>query len=236
MVDARSNVAGEQLAPVLGARSKARFLGVDVTRGVALLLMIAANTWDPLGADGRPTVAGMTVIGRSATLFVMVAGISLAFITGGRNPVRERARRAARANIAVRALLIGLIGLALGYAASISIILPYYGMFFLLAIPLAGLGPRTLAGITAGLVVISPLILLASFHLGWSQDFDQLTLGSPFTNLAGFLNQLLITGDFPAVTNLAYICAGLAIGRLDLSSTRVAARLLGGGLALAIVS
>lgn len=236
MVDARSNVAGEQLAPVLGARSKARFLGVDVTRGVALLLMIAANTWDPLGADGRPTVAGMTVIGRSATLFVMVAGISLAFITGGRNPVRERARRAARANIAVRALLIGLIGLALGYAASISIILPYYGMFFLLAIPLAGLGPRTLAGITAGLVVISPLILLASFHLGWSQDFDPLTLGSPFTNLAGFLNQLLITGDFPAVTNLAYICAGLAIGRLDLSSTRVAARLLGGGLALAIVS
>ena len=35
---------------------------------------------------------------------------------------------------------------------------------------------------------------------------------------------------------MAYICAGLAIGRLNLSSPRVAARLLGSGLALAIIA
>ena len=225
-------------APVrsTGAPGKARFLGVDVTRGVALVAMLAANVYDSLGPDGGPTVAGMTVIGRSATLFVMVAGISLAFITGGRHPVQGRARRAARANIAVRALLIGAIGLALGYVATISVILAFYGAYFLLAIPLVGLRPRTLAGIAAALVVVSPLILLGSFALGWDQAFDPLTLGSPFTDPVGFVQQLLVTGDFPAVTNMAYICAGLAIGRLDLSSTKVAVRLLAGGLAAAVVT
>jgi uncharacterized membrane protein YeiB len=236
MVDAPAPVVGEQPAPALGAPAKARFLGVDVTRGIALVTMIAANAWEPLGSDGSPTVAGMTVIGRAATLFVMVAGISLALITGGRKPVRGRLRRAARASIAVRALVIGAIGLALGYAASISVILPYYGLYFLLAIPLVGLGPRILACVVAGLVVISPLVLLASFSLGWGPAFDRLTLGSPFEDPAGFLTQLFLTGDYPAVTNLAYLCAGLAIGRLDLSSTKVAVRLLIGGLALAVVT
>ena len=80
--------------------------------------MLAANVFDVLGDNGKPTLAAMTVTGRAATLFVMVAGISLAFITGGRHPVKGRARRAAAAGIAIRALLIGAIGLTLGYVAS----------------------------------------------------------------------------------------------------------------------
>ncbi|KAE8763680.1 heparan-alpha-glucosaminide N-acetyltransferase domain-containing protein [Georgenia thermotolerans] len=223
-------------ARTTGAPGKARFLGVDVTRGVALVAMLAANVWDPLGDDGGPSLAGMTVIGRSATLFVMVAGISLAFISGGRHPMEGRARRAARANIAVRALLIGAIGLALGYVATISVILAYYGAFFLLAVPLIGLRPRTLAAIAGGLVVVSPLVILGSYALGWHPAFDPLTLTSPFTDPIGFVQQLLVTGDFPAVTNMAYICAGMAIGRLNLSSTKVAVRLLVGGTAMALVA
>ncbi len=38
------------------------------------------------------------------------------------------------------------------------------------------------------------------------------------------------------VVYLAYVCAGLAIGRLDLGSRHVAAWLLGGGIALAVAS
>ena len=36
-------------------------------------------------------------------------------------------------------LLIGLIGLMLGYLASAEVILPFYGLMFLLAVPLLGL-------------------------------------------------------------------------------------------------
>jgi uncharacterized membrane protein YeiB len=47
---------------------------------------------------------------------------------------------------------------------------------------------------------------------------------------------LLITGTYPVVVYLAYLCAGMAIGRLDLSSRRLAWWLLGGGLALAVTA
>lgn len=218
---------------------KERFLGVDVTRGVALIGMLGANVGRPLTADGQPSINVMTVTGRSATLFVVVAGISLAFISGGRRPVQGTARRAARASIGVRALLIGVIGLALAYVAppGLGVILTYYLALFLLAIPLIGLRPRTLVTIACGLVVVGPLLLLAAEDLDLEAAFQpDPTLTAPFTDPLGFLLQLLLTGDYPAVTYMAYICLGLAIGRLDLTSTLVGVRLLSGGLALAITA
>jgi hypothetical protein len=147
------------------------------------------------------------------------------------------------AGVAVRALLIGVvIGLPLGYVAGeLTVILPYYGLLFLLAIPLLWLRPRTLARIAGALVVAGPLVLLASYRLGLrfpSGDDDNLnlTLGSPLTDPIGTVLALLVTGYFPAVVYLAYLCAGLAIGRLDLSSAKVAVRLLGGGLVLALTA
>src|SRR5262249_37107461 len=52
----------------------------------------------------------------------------------------------------------------------------------------------------------------------------------------GLVVDLLVAGYYPALAWMAYICAGIAVGRLDLSSTRVAAWLLAGGLVLAVSS
>jgi uncharacterized membrane protein YeiB len=238
MPDNLTTATGQTLAPPAGRPAKARVFGVDVTRGIALIGMLAANTFDVLNDAGKPTLAVMTVIGRSATLFVMVAGISLAFLSGGRHPVRGNARRTAAAGIATRAMLIGILGLALGHAAEdLAVILAYYGLLFLLAIPLLGLRPRALAGIAGALTVVGPLVLLTSFRIGLEPAFDSNpTLTAPFTDPIGFILQILITGAYPVIVYLAYICAGLAIGRLDLSSAKVAAWLLGGGLALAVTA
>jgi hypothetical protein len=202
--------------------------------------MLGANVYidNALNDNGTPTIAAMTVTGRSATMFVMVAGISLAFLSGGRHPVHGRNRRAASAAIALRALLIAAIGLALGWPdANLVVILPYYGLFFLLAIPLLGLRPRILACIAGALIVVGPLLRLAAFSAGLRDTFDSNpTLTAPFFHLSSFLLELLVTGAFPAVVYMAYICAGLAIGRLDLTSTKVAVRLLAGGLALAVTA
>jgi uncharacterized membrane protein YeiB len=226
--------------PPAGAALKTRFQGVDIVRGVALIGMLAANVGDDvLTADGQPSINVLTVTGRSATLFVMVAGISLAFISGGRRPVQGLARRAARTNIAVRAVLIGAIGLALAYVAEpgLGVILTYYLAFFLLAIPLIGLRPRTLVAIAGGLVAAGPLLLLAAEHWDLEAAFQpDPTLTAPFTDPIGLVLQFLLTGDYPAVTYMAYICLGLAIGRLDLTSTKVARQLLAGGLALAVAA
>src|SRR5262249_21990360 len=162
-----------------------------------------------LDVNGNPTFAGMTVTGRSATMFVMVAGISLAFITGGRHPVRGD-RRATAVGVAVRALLIAAIGLAIGYAAGdLEVILPYYGLYFLLAFPMIGLRPPALAGIAAGLVVVAPLLILGAFSVGLRPVADSgLTFTDVLTHPIGVLLQLLVTGGFPAAVYMIYLCAG----------------------------
>jgi uncharacterized membrane protein YeiB len=212
---------------------KARVVGIDVARGIALLAMLAANIFDYLTVHDTPTIAAQTVLGRSATLFVLVAGISLAFITGGRRPPTGAARRPVIAAVAMRALVIATLGLLLGYPHSdLWVILPYYGVFFLLAIPLLGLRPRALAGVVAGLIVVGPVVRLVAYRMDVWDFGDDLALHSLVLEPGNLIAQVLVAGYFPAVVYMAYLLAGLAIGRLDLSSRRVAARLVAGGVAM----
>jgi hypothetical protein len=46
----------------------------------------------------------------------------------------------------------------------------------------------------------------------------------------------LLTGYYPVLSWIAYLAAGMAVGRLDLADRRTAARLLLGGAALAVVA
>jgi hypothetical protein len=62
------------------------------------------------------------------------------------------------------------------------------------------------------------------------------TFTTLFQDPVGLLAQLFLTGEYPVVVYLAYLCVGLAIGRLDLRSPRLAWVLLGAGAAIAIAS
>jgi hypothetical protein len=117
-------------------------------------------------------------------------------------------------------------------------ILPFYALLFLLAIPLIGCAPLVLAGVATGLIVAGPVLLVATApaRLPYAgSDLDP-SFGTLVHDPLGLLVQLFITGEYPVLVYLAYICAGLAIGRLDLTSRRVAWWLLGGGIALAVVA
>jgi uncharacterized membrane protein len=248
MSDHRPPVAPGRDSPVPGRGASgprphpghpARVAGVDLARGVALLGMMAVHVFDTFDRYGAPTVATTVAGGRSATTFVLVAGVSLAFLSGGRQVVNGGARRAARTGIAVRAVLIGILGLALGYIRpEQEVILPYYAMLFLLAIPLLGLRPRTLAVIVAGTIAGAPLLVLATFDadIPALSEAGNPTFGTVAEDPAGLLTALLLTGFYPTLAYLAYLGAGLALGRLDLSSLRTACRLLVGGLALALTA
>jgi uncharacterized membrane protein len=227
--------AAETSVPVIGTPTKSRVIGVDATRGLALLAMMAVHVFPDFNVDGTPSMTMVVAAGRSVATFALLAGVSLALMTGGRHPLGGRTRTAAAAGLAVRALLIGFIGLALGYSGSdVNVILPYYGVLFLLAIPLIGLRPRVLACMAIVIALVVPVFtLVIGDHLPHTNLDDDLTFGS-LLHPYRFAVELLITGLYPALPFMAYICAGLAIGRLKLASTRVAARLLGGGLALAV--
>jgi len=73
-----------------------RIVGVDAARGLALIGMIAVHIFDTFGPNGAPTVATTLAWGRSAATFALLAGVSLALITGGRQPVWGRTRTARR--------------------------------------------------------------------------------------------------------------------------------------------
>lgn len=213
-----------------------RVLGVDVARGVALFGMMAVHVFSTFHSDGTPTAATFIAGGRSAATFALLAGVSLAFLSGGRHIVHGRTRTAVAAGIAVRALLIGAIGLALGYTQQIDVILPFYAALFLLTIPLLGLRPRVLAGIAGVVIVAAPVVLVATFDadLPYFNAGINPTFGMLLQDPVGLVVDLLVSGTYPAIAYIAYLLVGLAIGRLDLSSLRVARRLLSGGLALAV--
>jgi len=216
-----------------------RVLGVDVARGAALVGMVAVHTFPLLDEDGEPTAATLVAGGRSAATFVLVAGVGLAFLSGGRAVVQGRDRVAVAAGLTVRAVLIGALGLALGLLAElngIDGILPFYALLFLLAIPLLGLPPRVLAGVAAALIALGPVLIVATADLGLPAAEADPTPATLVEDPVGLLVQLSVTGEYPIVVYLAYLCAGLAIGRLDLHSRRVAWWLVGAGAALAVAA
>lgn len=223
------------------ATTAARITGVDVARGIALLGMMAVHSFDVVDEQGEPTWATAVAAGRSAATFVLIAGVSLAFMSGRRRVVRGAQRTAVSAGLVVRALLIGAIGLALGMLGDlhgVDGILAFYAVLFLLAIPLLGLAPAVLAGVAAAVVVAGPVLVVATAGTPLAErapDIDP-SFATVLEDPLGVLIQVFVTGEYPVATYLAYICVGLAIGRLDLGSRRVAWWLLGGGVVLAVVA
>ena len=224
-------------------RDKQRSVGVDVARGVALVGMMAVHSFPTFAGDDTPSAATVMAAGRSAVTFVLVSGVGLAFLSGGRTVVQGRARTAVRAGLAVRAALIGALGLVLGLLQELNgiterPILPYYGLLFLLAIPLLGLSPRALAGVAAAAIALGPVLLIATAHIGLPGAIAESDLlpSDLVRDPLEVLVRLCFTGEYPVVLYIGYVCAGLAIGRLDLTSRRVAWWLLGTGAAVAVAA
>ncbi|WP_104180036.1 heparan-alpha-glucosaminide N-acetyltransferase domain-containing protein [Arthrobacter sp. B0490] len=214
--------------------TKQRLIGIDVARGIALIGMMAIHILPGVDENSQPTLSWTILSGASAGLFATLAGVSLTFSAGGRQPLAGRALTAARAALAVRAGIILAIGLLIAYLnPPAAIILAYYGVMFLMAIPLLGLGARALAVLAVAFAVIGPVIMQAvRDDLPTLDGFDP-TFASLVTEPAATVSALLVSGSYPAIPWMAYICAGLALGRLDLRSYAVQTRIALGGLALA---
>lgn len=205
-----------------------RLMGVDVARGLAIFGMIGAHVgivWMVAGPDG-PDLAAI-VQGRSSILFAVVAGISVALATGrGRLP-RGEALRSARLRMAGRALVVLALGLALEMLGSgIAVILPIYGILFLILIPFLGLRRRTLALTAVAIAVAGPTVvaLLRAVTLSGT--------GIP-QGIGGTAVDFLISGSYPLTVWLPLVLAGMALGRLRLDRVRTAAVLFGSGVGLA---
>jgi uncharacterized membrane protein YeiB len=216
--------------------SVGRLVGVDLARALAVFGMFVVHV-APSSEDVGGGFGGWLLDlaeGRSAILFATLAGFSLMLITGRREPKTGRAGRQATARIVIRALVLLALGTALTtLKTGIFVILAFYGLYFLLALPLVRLRARTLAIVAAVLAVAAPqaafgLKLLLSDSLAHS-----ITTYDPLARLGGDgLLSLLLNGYYPAITWMPFVIAGMALARLDLTARVVQRRLAALGAAL----
>lgn len=221
---------------VAGARGT-RLAGVDVARGLALLGMASVHVFPVRADDGGTSAAHLLAAGRSAALFAVLAGVGIALASGGRRPLQGAERRRWSAALVLRGALIGLVGLVLAELGSgVAVILAYYAVLFVVAVPLLGLGPRLLAGLALGVAVLAPVLSLALRRELPAASASSPSVTALLTDPGGLLQALVLTGYYPVLGWTAYLCAGLAVGRLALGSRRVALGLLAGGAVLAALA
>jgi hypothetical protein len=202
-----------------------RIAGVDLARGLAVIGMIAAHLlWidDFDFADAATWVA--VVEGRSSILFATLAGVSIGLVTGGRTPLAAAEMRLARQHLAVRAGLLWLIGIVLiATGVPVYVILPAYGILFLLALPLVTPGTRSLFVLAGALALVMPFV-------------QALLDGLPFWSTAAGQIVSIATGwHYPFPVWIAFLVAGLGVARAGITRTRVQLWLVGAGASLALV-
>jgi NADH:ubiquinone oxidoreductase subunit 6 (subunit J) len=192
-------------------------------------------------ADLTPTWIGLTFSGRAAALFAVLAGIGLALSTGKQRPLDGNELWGARRGIALRALVIAVVGLSLGgLELNVAVILVHYALLFLCVLPFIGMDLRRLCIMAGAWVVGSPLVafvlrpwLLAPtprLQLGHNPNWED--LGTP----AQLLGDLFFTGYYPVFQWLSYLLIGLVIGRLALTKAVISVLLLVGGTLVAVLA
>lgn len=226
---------GSGAGPPAGA---GRLVGVDAARGLALVGMMTVHVlpaWDP--ETYVPTLQWRLFSGQAAALFALLAGVGLAFSSGGRSPRRGRAMTADRAGLLVRAVLITAVGLLVNQLlpedAPAYNILVYYGVFFLLAVPVLHLPARVLLVLAGAASVVGPVLIHALRDVLPAPGAANPVLADAAAGPGTVLAQVLLTGSYPAVAYLAYLFAGMALGRLDLRAPHVQGWLVGAGTVLA---
>ncbi|WP_460998553.1 heparan-alpha-glucosaminide N-acetyltransferase domain-containing protein [Trueperella pyogenes] len=212
-------------------RFRGRIRGIDLARGLAILGMIWAHVKPIIYEPGTVSyILSEIPSGRSSALFAFLAGISLAILSGRNVTYTGEQLRHAQLRIVGRAVILLAFAAFLSiFPTVIAVILGFYAAWFILAVPFLHWSPKKL-GIAAGVVALIGPQIINGFHY-LSYTFDIFLSGG----VNAYLYEVLLTGMYPGLAYMAYVFAGMAIGRLDLNSTAVRLRMLTAGLAISVV-
>ncbi|MBF4514081.1 DUF1624 domain-containing protein [Plantibacter sp. VKM Ac-2885] len=152
------------------------------------------------------------VTGFPSTLFAVLGGVSVALSIRRFQDSGQHLR--ATLTVAVRGLLIAVIGALLAIAPSMVIlVLVYYGATMIVLAVIVNLKSWMLLTLTTLLVVLGPQLNVVVFNAP-----DQDTIGElSFTSPLAFLRTVAFTGMDPVITWLGYMIVGLLIGRWALA-------------------
>ncbi|WP_435746286.1 heparan-alpha-glucosaminide N-acetyltransferase domain-containing protein [Microbacterium sp. PMB16] len=198
-----------------------RIIGLDIARGLAILGMAGAHIGVTESFDwADPATWTDLVHGRSSILFAVLAGVSIALMTG-RSALPDRERLPAiRLNLIGRGAVIFVIGLALEMLNTpIAVILTLYGLLYVAVIPFLRWKPWQLL-VGAGVLALAGPALLAF-------------LGAVLLHPFGMGVGLVLYGTYPITVWMAFVLGGMALGRLRVERVRTAVIALCLGVVLA---
>jgi uncharacterized protein len=200
-----------------------RIVGIDIARGLAVLGMFGAHIGVSDPFDWTPGTWLDLVNGRSSILFAVLAGVSIAIISGGQRPLAGVPLLQARARVFARAALIFVLGgLLTALGTQVAVILPAYAVLFVLALPFLRWSPRRLFALAGVLAVVMPVVYTAVLPF-----FEALQPSA--------IVELAVTGHYPAMIWLVFVLVGLGVGRLNLRVRRIQGWMLALGAALALL-
>lgn len=215
-----------------------RLVGLDIARFVAICGMVIVNFTVAAEVDsagsGPLDVLVHSLQGRAAATFVVLAGVGLALLskrarTGNDATLRQKSR----VTILRRALFLLVVGTAF-IPVWPADILHFYGAYLAIATVLLFVSNRVLYAAWAGIIVVAvAMLVLLDYERGW--NFSTITYVDQWS-VSGFVRHLLFNGFHPVFPWLAFVVAGLWIGRLRLDDQRVATRLLIGGAVMAFAA
>ncbi|MCW2815133.1 MAG: hypothetical protein JWN84_2588, partial [Nocardioides sp.] len=188
--------------------SRARLVGLDVARCLALLGMMATHVLDSRTPTGELTTAQWLAGGRASALFAVLAGVAMALVAGGRTPVRGRDRVRTSLALLVRALAVAAIGIGLGVLdTGVAVILTYYAVLFVLGLPFLGLTWRPLLGLAVVWAVAAPVVSRLLVPRLPERQFES-PQPDQLDTPGQLLSELLLTGYYPALGWLTYLLLG----------------------------
>lgn len=206
-----------------------RVIGLDVARGLAVIGMFVAHV--SAGSD-NPVVSRLisAADGRSSILFATLAGLSLAILSGRMWPYSGPDMLAAKTRILTRAAcLVVISGILSMMNEMVALILIYYAVWFVLAIPFLRWRPRNLFIAAGCFWLFGPLMY--TYGMTVLEKLGLVMYGGE----SNFIVTILLTGVYPGVVYMGYVLAGLGIGRLDLSAKKIQATLVLVGSSLALI-
>ena len=220
-VSADNQTFGERLR---GFGRPPRIVGLDIARGLAVIGMIAAHTVETYGQllwHDASTWSSI-VNGRPSILFALLAGISIALMTG-RSEGPDRSRLGlVRMQLVGRGIVIFAIGLVLEMlGTNIAVILTFYGAIYVIATLFVAARVRTLLLWAVGLAVAGPAL---------QAGLSVLLMGG-----SGQGTQFLTEGTYSVTVWTSLMLTGLALGRLDVTRKKVAGSALAIGVALSAI-
>lgn len=197
-----------------------RLIGLDVTRAIALIGVVVMNyvgamyeiEFDPSFLERLLDPYTGVLSTRFAATFVVVAGISITLLTNRARLGDAADRHAARLRLARRGLLLLLVGYFLDFHWP-GTILFFYGAYFLLATVLFTLSTRWLAVVGAASAVIATTVRTI---VNWRYEnghYDDWINSTPIESLQDLLVRTFLDYTHPVFPWLAFLCAGIVMGR-----------------------